>query len=73
MAKHAAAEVTARLSSEEWAARLEVADIEARALERALMRAHAGESRSAALRAELPERPVSSTLSRLRRYEAALP
>ena len=65
-----AGEVAARLSPEEWAARLDVASIEARALERALVRVRAGESRSAALRAELPDRPVSSTLGRLRRYES---
>ena len=62
-------EVAAQLSSKEWAERLQRADIEARALERALIRVRAGESRSAALREELPERPVSSTLARLRRFE----
>jgi len=63
------AEVAAKLSSEEWAVRQEVANAEALALERALTRVRLGASRSAALRAELPDRPVASTLKRLRRFE----
>ncbi|MCP3957019.1 MAG: hypothetical protein GY719_04120, partial [bacterium] len=63
------AEVAARLTPEEWTARCQLAETEARILERVLARVHGGESRSSALRAELPERPVSSTLRRLRRFE----
>lgn len=63
------AEVAAGVSQEEWAARWQRADAEARVLERVLARVHAGESRSAALRAEFPEQPESSTLRRLRRFE----
>src|SRR5690606_18498667 len=62
-------EVAAAVGGDEWERRLKEAQDEAEVLAQALARVRAGESRSAALRALLPDRPVASTLRRLRRFE----
>ena len=63
------AESEEHLSPEQWARRLEDADAEAVVLEQALLRVHAGESRSSVVRSLLPDHPESSAIRRLRRYE----
>ncbi|MBW2258379.1 MAG: hypothetical protein JRI25_27820 [Deltaproteobacteria bacterium] len=65
------AAVEVSLTPEEWRRRQEEAEAEALVLERVLTRVRGGESRSSVLHELVPDRPVSSTLRRLRRYEQA--
>ena len=59
-----------RLPSETWRARVAEADAEAALLSEVVRRVEAGQSKGAALREVVPDRPVRTMLTHLRRYQA---